>query len=332
MVVVPLKGGARAKSRLSADPALALAFARDCLDAVRTCELVSRSVVVTADPATAAWAAADWRRRGRRAGAGSRAERRGPGRAAGVEGPVAALLGDLPALRPQDLALALDAARAVLRGGAAQAFVPDAAGTGTVLLAVTDGGSARSGVRRRIRRGARAARCAPVGAGPAPAAPGRGRRRGPRRAEQLGCGPHTRRAGGGARPARGRRLSRIAALRRRMVSRVQATVHRYDAASGSGSLLTDDGVVLPFSADAFAGSGLRHLRVGQRLSVQLDAADAADVAGAGPPPRATGCRAAGDRDPAGPVSTSARRSCRLSRARSSRRARPASPGSARSRG
>lgn len=59
---------------------------------------------------------------------------------------------------------------------------------------------------------------------------------------------------------------------------MQATVHRFDAGSGAGSVLTDDGVVLPFGPEAFAGSGLRHLRVGQRLSVVLDEADATRVA------------------------------------------------------
>lgn len=47
---------------------------------------------------------------------------------------IAALVGDLPALRPGELEGALDAAA---RHGAS--FVPDAAGTGTTLLAVTPG-------------------------------------------------------------------------------------------------------------------------------------------------------------------------------------------------
>jgi hypothetical protein len=50
---------------------------------------------------------------------------------------------------------------------------------------------------------------------------------------------------------------------------VQATVHRYDAATGAGSVVTDAGLVVPFSAETFAGSGLRHARPGQRLTVQL---------------------------------------------------------------
>jgi 2-phospho-L-lactate guanylyltransferase len=50
---------------------------------------------------------------------------------------------------------------------------------------------------------------------------------------------------------------------------VQATVYRFDPATGSGSVLSDDGVVIPFDADAFATSGLRLLRPGQRLGVTL---------------------------------------------------------------
>jgi cold shock CspA family protein len=50
---------------------------------------------------------------------------------------------------------------------------------------------------------------------------------------------------------------------------VQATVYRYDPRSGAGSVLTDDGAVLPFEPEALAVSGLRHLRPGQRLSVEL---------------------------------------------------------------
>jgi cold shock CspA family protein len=51
---------------------------------------------------------------------------------------------------------------------------------------------------------------------------------------------------------------------------VQATVHRFDAGTGTGAVLTDDGIELPFGAESFRGSGLRHLRVGQRLTVTAD--------------------------------------------------------------
>jgi 2-phospho-L-lactate guanylyltransferase len=49
---------------------------------------------------------------------------------------VAVLLGDLPALRPDDLLAALRAA-----GGHLRAVVPDVEGTGTVLLTARDGAS-----------------------------------------------------------------------------------------------------------------------------------------------------------------------------------------------
>jgi hypothetical protein len=50
---------------------------------------------------------------------------------------------------------------------------------------------------------------------------------------------------------------------------MQATVHRFDPGTSSGAVVTDDGVVVPFAADAFGTSGLRHVRVGQRLTVTL---------------------------------------------------------------
>jgi len=50
---------------------------------------------------------------------------------------------------------------------------------------------------------------------------------------------------------------------------VQATVYRFDSDSGSGQVLTDGGVLLPFASDALATSGLRHLRPGQRLTVEV---------------------------------------------------------------
>ncbi len=50
---------------------------------------------------------------------------------------------------------------------------------------------------------------------------------------------------------------------------MQATVATYDPATGSGSVLLDDGVELPFAGDALAGTGLRLLRAGQRVRVQI---------------------------------------------------------------
>ena len=50
---------------------------------------------------------------------------------------------------------------------------------------------------------------------------------------------------------------------------MQAGVHTFDLATGSGTVLLDTGRMLPFAADVFAASGLRHLRMGQRVSVEV---------------------------------------------------------------
>jgi 2-phospho-L-lactate guanylyltransferase len=46
---------------------------------------------------------------------------------------------------------------------------------------------------------------------------------------------------------------------------VQGTVASFDERDHDGSLLLDDGTRLAFGAAAFAASGLRRLRVGQRV-------------------------------------------------------------------
>ena len=51
---------------------------------------------------------------------------------------------------------------------------------------------------------------------------------------------------------------------------MQASVHTFDETSGRGSVLLDDGRERPFEAAVFARSGLRHLRVGQRVSLTTD--------------------------------------------------------------
>jgi 2-phospho-L-lactate/phosphoenolpyruvate guanylyltransferase len=53
---------------------------------------------------------------------------------------------------------------------------------------------------------------------------------------------------------------------------VQATVHRFDVATRSGSVVTDEGLIVPFGADAFGASRLRHVRTGQRLTVVVEGA------------------------------------------------------------
>lgn len=48
----------------------------------------------------------------------------------------------------------------------------------------------------------------------------------------------------------------------------QGTVASFDASRRSGVVLLDDGLQLPFSATAFARSGLRSLRLGQRVRIE----------------------------------------------------------------
>ncbi|NYD99487.1 2-phospho-L-lactate guanylyltransferase [Kineosphaera limosa] len=148
-VIVPVKGTAAAKTRLvaglgpllsagAAGPQdLARALALDTLAAVAATAAV-RLLVVTADPGlTGAATVVPDPGRGLDAAIAA-----GLNAAAGEapQTPAAVLLSDLPALRPQDLSAALTAclaafAPAARRGRSAAAFVPDAEGSGTVLLA-----------------------------------------------------------------------------------------------------------------------------------------------------------------------------------------------------
>jgi len=49
---------------------------------------------------------------------------------------------------------------------------------------------------------------------------------------------------------------------------MQATVREFDPANGSGSVFLDDGTVREFGPEAFAASGLRLLRRGQRVAIR----------------------------------------------------------------
>jgi 2-phospho-L-lactate/phosphoenolpyruvate guanylyltransferase len=175
-LVVPIKELRRAKSRLvgatvdlAPTPAgqsatragLALALASDTLAAVLASS-VRRVAVVTADPRAAALVRPAGERAGRRDGGD-------PPRAVVVDDPgtglngavvagaehlrglhdgdrpalVAALLGDVPALRPAELDEALARAAAVIAEGAPAAYVADHTGEGTTLLVLArpgDGG------------------------------------------------------------------------------------------------------------------------------------------------------------------------------------------------
>jgi 2-phospho-L-lactate guanylyltransferase len=136
-VVVPAKRLAVAKTRLrpftalrgDAHDALVLALLADTVSAALGSELVAEVVVVTDDPAAASLV--------RGLGARTVADEPDAGLNAALEHgastarepAVAALSSDLPALRPEELTAALQAASAVPR-----AFVADAPGTGTTLL------------------------------------------------------------------------------------------------------------------------------------------------------------------------------------------------------
>ncbi|WP_420035720.1 hypothetical protein ACN2WE_28715 [Streptomyces sp. cg28] len=50
---------------------------------------------------------------------------------------------------------------------------------------------------------------------------------------------------------------------------MQATAYTYDPETRSGSVLLDDGTPVPFGADAFDAGGLRLLRPGQRVRIEV---------------------------------------------------------------
>jgi 2-phospho-L-lactate guanylyltransferase len=141
-VVVPVKHADLAKTRLVppaslSRPDLARAVARDTLEAVCRAVRPEDVVVATSDPSAQEAALELGALVEPDPGDGlNAAVRAGLLRAQGEPGAghVAVLLGDLPALRPQDLAAALAACAAYPRS-----VVPDAEGTGTVLLTATPG-------------------------------------------------------------------------------------------------------------------------------------------------------------------------------------------------
>lgn len=58
---------------------------------------------------------------------------------------------------------------------------------------------------------------------------------------------------------------------------MQATVHIHDDLTGAGQVLLDTGRALPYAPEVFSVSGLRHLRLGQRVSVVVEPADPEDL-------------------------------------------------------
>ncbi|MGW1894280.1 2-phospho-L-lactate guanylyltransferase [Streptomyces sp. NPDC002004] len=143
-LVIPLKPLVRAKSRLAdtagddVRPSLALAFAQDTVGAATACRAVRDVVVVTDDvPAGAELSALGARIVPDLPAAGLNAalvHGAAAVRALRPDAALAALNADLPALRPAELARVLDAAALFPR-----AFLSDAAGIGTTLLAAGAG-------------------------------------------------------------------------------------------------------------------------------------------------------------------------------------------------
>jgi 2-phospho-L-lactate guanylyltransferase len=144
-VIVPVKGAPAGKSRLEGAhtdrAALSRAIALDTLDAVAAALPADSIVLVCSDPVISRYAegrgllcipdpATGLNAAIRHADSaiGAR-ERQLPHAPDDIPRAVAALLGDLPSLRPQDLIDALTLAASYDR-----AFVPDREGTGTVLL------------------------------------------------------------------------------------------------------------------------------------------------------------------------------------------------------
>ena len=255
-VVVPVKGGPLGKSRLALPratrAALADAFARDTVAALAAGMPAAPLFVVTADPGVVEWVTAAGHRPVADPGSGldgAVAAGVDAARSAGATR-VAVVLGDHPALRPHEVRTALAAA-----GEHPASVLPDADDDGTALLTL-DPTAAAGGVRTAF--------------GPHSAAAHE--RLGHHRldldlpglrvdvddaasfaaAVRLGLGPSSREA-----------------LAHASLPGVQATVHRIEP-DGSGSALLDDGLEVTVPPGAAMASGLRHLRVGQRVSVELD--------------------------------------------------------------
>jgi 2-phospho-L-lactate guanylyltransferase len=255
-VVIPVKPLTIAKTRLrGALPAaehegLVLALALDTLTAARASAGVAAVYVISDDPTIG--------REARTLGAAVLPDRPRAGlnaaltygaASASAEGRpdrwVAALAADLPALRAQELSAALRAAA----GQPRRAYVADAPGTGTTLLAAPPGAA----LDPRFGPDSAAAHAA-SGARPLPGDWPSLRRDVDTAADLVEAAA----LGLGARTA--------TVYRQRM----QGTVASYDPETRSGTLLLDDGTELEFPAPAFDASGLRLLRLGQRVRIESD--------------------------------------------------------------
>ncbi len=255
-VVVPVKGGPLAKSRLALPRgvrlALAEAFARDTVAAAAAGLPGALVLVVTDDPVVQAWVRDAGQQAVTDPGGGLDAAVAAGLAAAAARGAAhtSVLLGDHPALTADEVARAV---RAVERVG--RAVVADADGTGTALLHVP-GVAGGSPPATRFGPGSAAAHERLGFTRTEVDAPGLRTdvddATSLAEAIALGVGPHTR-----------------AALARASLPGVQATIHRVPGADG-GSALLDDGREVTLPIESLVDSGLLHLRTGQRVSLELD--------------------------------------------------------------
>ena len=236
----------RAPGRTRSGWPLALAFAlrRRSTAVLAGPPRIAEVVVVTSDPSGRPGALAGAERRGassraraRRAErrAGARRRRWSRARGAGVAGS-SRVCADLPALDATQLSEVLHAAASRDR-----AFVVDSAGTGTTVLL----GPAEPAARARLRARLGTSAC------------GRWRRR-PHGVVAVGT-PGRRRP---ARPGRRRRAGRRSVDGPRARPGLASPPCRrrwpsFDEQTGSGSVVTDLGVVIAYPASAFVRSGLR---------------------------------------------------------------------------
>lgn len=255
-IVLPVKRPHTAKTRLALPPALrarmARAMALDTVTAVLDCPLVAQVLIITDEPPRdfarlGATVLPDAPRAGLNAALSYGAEQAARSGTAGV----AAVAADLPALRSAELTAALLAVPT-----AGRAVVADDSGAGTTLLAAASGVALRPAYgpgshRRHVEGGA--SDVTPVS--------GPGLRRDVdtladlRAAMLLGVGRYCAEL-----------LPQVAPY----AVPVQATVRHYAADTRSGDVLLDDGTLLPFGSDAFDRSGLRLLRLGQRVRILID--------------------------------------------------------------
>ncbi|MDQ1726691.1 MAG: 2-phospho-L-lactate/phosphoenolpyruvate guanylyltransferase [Frankiaceae bacterium] len=252
-VVVTVKRMPDAKTRLALPAPLradvVLAMLRDTLAAAAAID-GTRLLVITDDDRAAAAASAHGAavRGGEPAGGLNAAVTFGAATARALWGDVrvASLAGDLPALRPEELAKALDAATSHDR-----AFVADADDDGTTLLCARADLRPSYGPSSALRH-ERDGAVRLVGEWP-------GLRRdvdtlaGLEAVRRIRVGGHTAAALRGAVP---------------YVLPMQATVKNFNAATGEGQVLLDNGRELPFPGSAFTRSGLRSLRPGQRVRLR----------------------------------------------------------------